>query len=140
MLALAAGIAGTAQIAVQGRLGGRIGAVEAVLVATVISFVVLVPVLLVARRGLGGLGQTPDVPRWMLAGGLLGAFIVLSITVAGPRIGTTATVALLIAGQLAAATVVDRFGWFGFERIGITPLRVVGIVLLIAGAALTLRR
>jgi transporter family-2 protein len=139
-LALAAGIAGTAQIAVQGRLGERVGAVEAVLIATVVSFLVLVPALLVARRGAGGLGRTVDVPRWMLLGGVLGAFIVLSITIAGPRIGTTATVALLIAGQLVAASLVDRFGWFGFEAIGLTPVRVAGIALLVTGAALTLRR
>jgi bacterial/archaeal transporter family-2 protein len=140
MLGLAAGAAGTAQIAVQGRLGERTGAIEAVLVATVVSFLVLVPAVLISRRGLGGLGRTGDAPRWMLLGGVLGAFIVLSITVAGPRIGTTATVALLIAGQLVAASLVDRFGWFGFEAIGLTPLRVVGIVLLVAGAALTLRK
>jgi transporter family-2 protein len=140
VLAVTAGLAGTAQIAVQGRLGERVGAVEAVLVATIVSALVLVPAVLVVRRGSGGLGQALDVPRWMLVGGLLGAFIVLSITVAGPRIGTTATVALLIAGQLVAAAAVDRYGWFGFERIGLTPVRAIGIALLVAGAALTLRR
>jgi transporter family-2 protein len=97
-------------------------------------------VLLLVRRGAGGLGEVGSTPRWMLVGGLLGGFIVLSITIAGPRIGTTATVALLIAGQLVAATAIDRFGWFGFERIGFDPVRAVGIVLLVAGAAMTLRR
>jgi bacterial/archaeal transporter family-2 protein len=139
-LALAAGVAGTAQIAVQGRLGERVGVVEAVVVATLVTAIVLIPVLLVVRGGLGGLADVPGLPRWLLLGGLLGGFIVLSITFAGPRIGTTATVALLIAGQLAAATAVDRFGWFGFERIGLTPIRITGVVLLVVGAALTLRR
>jgi transporter family-2 protein len=76
----------------------------------------------------------------MLSGGALGAFIVLSITVAGPRIGTTAVVALLIAGQLVAATAIDRFGWFGFERVGLDWPRLLGLALLTAGAALTLWR
>jgi transporter family-2 protein len=98
------------------------------------------PVLLLVRRGTGGLADMGSAPRWMLVGGLLGGFIVLSITIAGPRIGTTATVALLIAGQLVAATAIDRFGWFGFERIDLDPVRAVGIVLLVAGAAMTLRR
>jgi transporter family-2 protein len=65
---------------------------------------------------------------------------VLSITVAAPRIGTTAVVGLLIAGQLVAATVIDRYGWFGFDRVALDWPRVLGIALLAVGAALTLRR
>ena len=76
----------------------------------------------------------------MLAGGALGAAIVFSITIAAPKIGTTAVVALLIAGQLVAATVIDRYGWFGFDRVALDWPRVLGIALLAAGAALTLRR
>ena len=140
LLAFAAGVAGAAQVAVQGKLGERIGSLEAVLVATVVTAVAIGPALLLVRRGAGGLGELAGAPRWLLVGGLLGGFIVLSVTVAGPRIGTTATVALLIAGQLLAATAIDRFGWLGFERVGLDPLRVTGLVLLVAGAALTLRR
>ena len=76
----------------------------------------------------------------VLTGGALGAAIVFSITIAGPRIGTTAVVALLIAGQLVAATLIDRYGWFGFDRVALDAPRVIGIVLLAVGAALTLRR
>ena len=140
VLALAAGLAGAVQVAVQGRLGERVGSLEAVLIATVVTALAIGPVLLLVRRGTGELGEIGSAPRWMLVGGLLGGFIVLSITIAGPRIGTTATVALLIAGQLVAATVIDRFGWFGFDRIGFDPVRAVGIVLLVVGAAMTLRR
>jgi len=60
--------------------------------------------------------------------------------VVSPRIGTTATIALLVAGQLVAGTVIDRFGLFGFERIALSGPRVLGIALLAAGAALTLKR
>jgi transporter family-2 protein len=76
----------------------------------------------------------------MLTGGALGAAIVFSITISGPKIGTTAVVGLLIAGQLVAATVIDRYGWFGFDRVALDWPRVLGIALLAAGAALTLRR
>jgi transporter family-2 protein len=72
--------------------------------------------------------------------GSLQVAVVLSITVAGPEIGTTATVSLLIAGQLVAATAIDRFGWIGFERIPIGWARGRGLALLVAGAALTLRK
>ena len=139
-LALAAGAFGAVQVAVMGKLGERIGSLEAVLVAAIVTGIIALPALVVARQGLGGLGDTLAQPWWMLTGGALGAFIVLSITIAGPKIGTTAVVGMLIAGQLVAATVIDRFGWFGFDRVGLDWPRIVGIALLAAGAALTLRR
>jgi transporter family-2 protein len=139
-LAVAAGLAGAVQVAVMGKLGERIGSLEAVLVAAIVTGIIVVPTLVVARQGLGGLGETLSQPWWMLTGGALGAFIVLSITVAGPKIGTTAVVGLLIAGQLVAATLIDRFGWFGFDRVDLDWPRIVGIALLAAGAALTLKR
>jgi transporter family-2 protein len=139
-LAVTAGLFGAVQVAVMGRLGERIGSLEAVMVAAIVTGVIVLPLLLVARRGLGGLGETLSQPWWMLTGGALGAMIVFSITIAGPRIGTTAVVALLIAGQLVAATVIDRFGWFGFDRVALEWPRILGIALLAVGAALTLRR
>ena len=139
-LAVTAGAFGAVQVAVMGKLGERIGSLEAVLVAAIVTGVIVVPTLLVARRGLGGFGETLSQPWWMLTGGALGAFIVLSITIAGPRIGTTAVVGLLIAGQLIAATAIDRFGWFGFDKVGLDVPRLLGLALLSLGAALTLWR
>ena len=139
-LAVMAGLFGAVQVAVMGRLGERIGSLEAVMIAAIVTGVIVLPILLVARRGLGGMGDTLAQPWWMLTGGALGAAIVFSITIAGPKIGTTAVVALLIAGQLVAATLIDRYGWFGFDRVALDAPRVIGIVLLAVGAALTLRR
>ena len=139
-LAVVAGLFGAVQVAVMGKLGERIGSLEAVMVAAIVTGVIILPVLLAARQGFGGLGETLAQPWWMLTGGALGAAIVFSITIAGPKIGTTAVVALLIAGQLVAATLIDRFGWFGFDRVALDWPRILGIALLAAGAALTLRR
>lgn len=139
-LALAAGLAGSVQAAVMGRFGERIGTLEALAWATLLSSVIAVAVLLVARRGLGGLAEAWTAPKWLWAGAALGTFIVFTITVTSPRIGTTATIALLVAGQLAMGAVIDRYGLFGFEQIAFSWPRVLGIALLAAGAALTLKR
>jgi len=96
--------------------------------------------LFVVRRGPGDISGAWSSPKWLWLGALLGTFIVFTITVVSPRIGTTATIALLVAGQLVAGTVIDRFGLFGFERIALSGPRVLGIALLAAGAALTLKR
>jgi len=140
VLAFTAGLGGAVQIAVQGRLGDRVGSLEAVATAGVVVGVIALAALLIVRRSLGGVGDALGGPKWQLLGGVMGAFIVLAITVAGPRIGVVATTAFLIAAQLSLATAIDRFGWFGVERVAVSWPRVLGVVLLIAGAALTLRR
>jgi bacterial/archaeal transporter family-2 protein len=139
-LAFAAGLAGAVQVAVQGRLGDRVGSLEAVATAAVIGVVLSLALLVATRRSIAGVGDAVTGPKWLLLGGVMGVFIVLAITVAGPRIGIVATTAFLIAAQFSLAAVIDRYGWFGVEQIAFSRLRVLGIVLLVAGAALTLRR
>ena len=139
-LAFAAGLGGAVQIAVQGRLGDRVGTLEAVTTAVIIGSVIAILALLVTRRSLSGVGDAVAGPKWQLLGGAMSVLIVLAITVAGPRIGVVATTAFLIAAQFGLAAAIDRYGWFGVERVSVTWLRVLGIVLLVVGAALTLRR
>jgi bacterial/archaeal transporter family-2 protein len=140
VLAAAAGLAGAVQIAVQGRLNERVGSIEAAATASVVGAALALSVLLVARRSLGGLSDAVGGPKWQLLGGVMSICIILAITIAGPRIGVVATTAFLIAAQFALAAVIDRYGWFGVERIAFSWLRLLGIGLLVIGAALTLRR
>jgi transporter family-2 protein len=139
-LAFTAGLGGAVQIAVQGRLGERVGTLEALATAAVIGGILALVLLLVVRRSLGGVGEALVGPKWLLLGGVMGVFIVFSVTVAGPRIGVVATTAFFIAAQFGLAAAIDRYGWFGVERAATTWTRVLGIGLLLAGAALTLRR
>jgi bacterial/archaeal transporter family-2 protein len=139
-LALAAGLAGSVQAAVMGRLGERVGSVEAVAWATLLSVVLATAALLVVRGGLGGLADAWQAPKWLWLGAVMGTFIVFTITFASPRIGTAATIGLLVAGQLVAGAVIDRYGLFGFERIALSWPRALGIRLLAVGAVLTLKR
>ncbi len=138
--AFAAGLGGAVQVAVQGRLGDRIGSIEALTTAVVVASVTALVMLLVTRRSLGGLHAGFAGPKWMLLGGIMSVVVVLAITVAGPRIGIVATTAFLIVGQFSLATLIDRFGWFGIEQVPLAWTRVLGLVLLAAGAALTLKR
>jgi transporter family-2 protein len=76
----------------------------------------------------------------MWLGGLMGLTVVFAVTFGQPRIGASATIGILIAGQLVMGAVIDRFGLFGVTQIGISPARAAGIVLLGIGAALSLVR
>ena len=139
-MSLVAGVAGTVQIAVMGRLGDRIGVVPAFAFAAAAAAAIGILALLAVRRSLAGFADAVDQPAWMWLGGLMGAFVVLTITFAGPRIGTTATVAVFLVGQFAAAALVDRYGLFGLDRIAVGWPRMLGLALLAVGATLTLKK
>jgi bacterial/archaeal transporter family-2 protein len=139
-LVVAGGVAGAVQAAVMGKFGERVGTLEAFAFATLLTAAIAAALLAVTRRSLAGYGEAVREPVWLWSAAACGALIVLAITFAAPRIGTTATIGILTAGNLATAVVVDRFALFGLDRIGITWVRVAGVLLLAAGAALTLKK
>ena len=139
-LAVAAGLAGSVQVALMSRLGERIGVLEALAFSTAVTAALAFVILLLARHSVSGFERAIHQPWWMLLGGVMGLIIVLAITYAGPRIGVAATVGILIAGQLAMGAAIDRWGLFGSERIALHWPRLVGLGLLAIGAALSLRK
>jgi transporter family-2 protein len=140
VMSVSAGFAGSVQAAALGKLGDRVGTVEALGFSTLVAAVAGVTVLLVARRSLHGVPASLHQPAWLWLGGVLSAFIILSITIAAPRIGVAATIGLVIAGQLVVAAAIDRFGWLGAQQISLHWPRLLGILLLAIGAGLSLRR
>jgi transporter family-2 protein len=140
-LALAAGLAGSIQVAVMGRFGQRIGSFEALAANLLFSTIIATSVLLVLRQSLAGFGDALRSPWWYwVGGGGMGVVVVLTITVVTPRLGAAATIGLLIAGQLAMGVLIDRYGWFGVDQVPLTWPRALGVLLLAAGAVLALRR
>jgi transporter family-2 protein len=123
-----------------GRFGERVGTLEAFAFATLITAAIGSTLLVAARQSFAGYAEAARQPPWLWTAGAMGALIVLGITFAAPRIGTAATIGIITAGNLAMAAVIDRFGLFGLDKIALTWTRLAGIVLLAAGAALTLKR
>ena len=140
LLTVAAGLAGSVQIALMSRLGERIGVLEALGFSTALTAVLALVFVFGARRTLAGYGDAFRQPWWMLLGGVMGLLIVFTITYAGPRIGVAATVGILIAGQLAMGAAIDKWGLFRSERIPLGWPRLLGIALLAVGAALSLKK
>jgi bacterial/archaeal transporter family-2 protein len=139
-LALAAGLAGAVQAAVMGELGERAGVFPALAFSGIVAVVLALTMLLLAKQSLRGLGDVVREPLWLWTGGALSILIILAITVATPRIGVAPTIGIIIACNLLVAALIDRFGWFGLDRVALGWPRIVGLVLLGAGAALTLTK
>ena len=140
LLTVSAGIAGSVQVALMSRLGERIGVLEALGFSTALTAVLALVLVAVARHALAGYERAFHQPWWLLLGGVMGLLIVFTVTYACPRIGVAATVGILIAGQLAMGAAIDNWGLFRSEKIAIGWPRLLGIGLLAAGAALSLRK
>lgn len=140
VLAVAAGLAGSVQVALMSRLGERIGVFQALGFSTLLTAVLALALLVLTRRSVAGYERALHQPWWMLLGGVMGLLIVFTVTYAGPRIGVAATVGILIAGQLVAGAAIDKWGLFGSARIALHWPRLLGIALLAAGAALSLKK
>jgi bacterial/archaeal transporter family-2 protein len=137
-LTIVAGIAGAVQAAVMGELGERTGIFPALAFAGVVSVVLGLTLLLIVTRSFSGLGDVVRQPLWLWTGGALSVLIILAINVAAPRIGLAATIGTIIALNLVMAAAMDRYGWFGLDRVAIGWPRVAGLLFLGLGAALTL--
>lgn len=139
-LSATAGLAGAVQIAVMGELGERSGVFPAIALSGIVAFVLGIVVLYAAGSSLWGVREALREPAWLWSGGAISLFIILAMTVAGPRIGIAATLGILIAGNLVMGALIDQLGLLGLDRVPIGWPRALGIVLLAAGAALSLKR
>jgi bacterial/archaeal transporter family-2 protein len=79
-------------------------------------------------------------PAWSYVGGLIVASYVLTITFLVPRLGVGTAISFIVAGQIAAALVIDHFGLLRSLTVPLSPVRVLGAALMVAGVFLALRR
>jgi transporter family-2 protein len=56
-----------------------------------------------------------------------------------PRIGTTSTLVAIVFGQLMVALLIDHYGLLGSPQISATWPRILGVLLVAAGAVLVSR-
>ncbi|HEX9948262.1 MAG TPA: DMT family transporter [Allosphingosinicella sp.] len=110
--------------------------------AALISFAVGTVALIAVAMALGvrpSGGEVRALPWYAWTGGLYGAVFVAVAAFAAPRLGVTYFLMVAIAGQLAMALVLDRLGAFGIPRVEISPTRIAGVLLVLAGAFLVRR-
>lgn len=140
LLAILVGAGLTIQVGMNSTVRLTIGSP---VIATIINFTIGLAALVLFAVASGARvipGSTSFVPAWAWFGGLLGAAYVAATTMLGPRLGAAALLALTLAGQMVAAMVVDHYGVIGFPQNPVTPARLAGAALLVAGVLLIMRR
>ncbi len=135
----AGGIVGL-QAVVNARLGRELGnPALATLASFAIGTVFVMVYCLAVRVALPNSAALMRVPVWAWFGGLLGAFYVASIILTVPRLGAGTVAGLAVAGQMLMAVCLDHWGLLGLERHPVSPGRLFGIALLVAGVVLLKR-
>jgi transporter family-2 protein len=128
------------QAPINARLGRTVGSLQAASFSFLVGTFALVSISFVLEGGLGTLGRIGQVPWWALIGGLLGAVYVFVALQAVRTLGASGLTAVVITGQVGISIAIDRFGLLGVARSSIGPQRIIGLVLLIAGVVLVVRR
>jgi transporter family-2 protein len=133
LVAIAAGAGLAVQLVVNTQL--RLTAGSA-LWAAVIQFCVGLTALLVATAALRERIAVPALSRapwWAWIGGLFGATYIVVSVLLSRRLGAAVLLASTVVGQLVAALAIDHYGWLGAPVYRLSPTRVLGAALLVAG-------
>ncbi len=139
-LAAVAGVLVGMQAPVNSRLGKSVGSVQAATFSFIVGTIGLALVATLFYGGLGGFGHVGKAPAWAWIGGLFGAVYVTVAILTVQTLGVSGLTVIVISGQLVAAVAIDRFGLLGITKQPIGASRIVGLVLLVVGALLVVRR
>ena len=138
-LAVLIGIMGGIHVPINGALGDRI---QSPLLATVLFYAIGLMVagsafLIAGNRA--ALLALNEAPRWYFLAGAISAVVVGSSTFLIPRIGAVNLFAIVIALQMISRMVISNFGWLESPVAPISPFKILGALMLLAGAVLVVR-
>lgn len=137
LLAALAGVATAVQPAVNARFALATGSrVHGGVLNFVVGLFAMLMVALVLRVGVPEGERLNTAPWWSYTGGFMGAFFVSMAIILVPRIGALNYLAAMIAGQLLTSLILDHYGHLGLAVREITPGRLAGLGLVVAGVAL----
>ena len=77
------------------------------------------------------------IPPGQYTGGLIVGFYVASITFLAPRFGVGNAILFAVSAQLLTAAVIDHFGLAGALLRPLTPIRLTGLLIVVAGVVVT---
>jgi transporter family-2 protein len=84
----------------------------------------------------GALAGITTVNPILLTAGALGACLVFAIIWLIPQVGARALFINLLAGQVFGAMILSHFGWLGSPVQRVTPVHVIGALVMMAGVVL----
>ena len=72
-------------------------------------------------------------PKYVLLGGVMGAFITLTVIKSMDSLGPAKAVMLIVTSQIIVAYIIELFGMFGVEKQPFSWRKVIGAIVAIIG-------
>jgi transporter family-2 protein len=136
VLTMFLGVVLAVHLAMNGKVGAAIGNPRvANAVFWVIGAVGAVAIGLTGWKS-GALAPVGQVHPLLLTAGLMGTSLVFAIAWLIPQVGAGPVMITLLAGQVAGGLLMSHFGWLGSPVEPVTPTKVLGVLVMIAGVAL----
>jgi transporter family-2 protein len=124
------------QAAVNTQLRAATGsALWAAILSAGLTIVLLAGAQLLARDPLVWPNMSQQ-PWWIWIGGIMGALYVFAIASFTRHLGVALMFGSIVAGQLLAGVIIDHYGLFNSTVQRLSPARVIGALLMLAGLAL----
>ena len=89
--------------------------------------------LIFERNQAGIMSLTKIDDKYMLLGGVIGAFITWTVIKSMASLGPAKAVLLIVIAQLLVAYFIELLGWFGVEKSQFQMTKLIGIIIAIAG-------
>ena len=74
--------------------------------------------------------------KYVLLGGIIGAFITLTVILSMKNLGPAQAALLIVVAQLAVAYAIELFGWFDMEKAQFSWVKLVGLLIAVGGITL----
>jgi transporter family-2 protein len=137
LAALGAGISVAVQQVLNGSLRGSLASPAwAGFFSYLGGLLTMIVVLLAWREPFPSWKLMAATPWWAWSGGILGGVFILLVILLLPSLGAATLLALVVAGQMSAAVLMDHFGAFGLAQHSLSVSRLLGVGLVIAGVVL----
>lgn len=99
------------------------------------AFVVcMIAWFLTGRESIGTIARVE--PRYLLLGGIIGAFITITVIKSMGSLGPAQAAMLIVVSQLAVAYLIELFGLFGIEKHPFLWRKLIGMAIAVGGIIL----
>lgn len=94
-------------------------------------FVCIIAWFVTGRQNVTGMFQIEH--KYMLLGGVIGAFITMTVVKSMNSLGPAQAVLIIVVSQIIVAYLIEVFGLFGVEKTGFEWTKLAGAVVAIVG-------
>jgi transporter family-2 protein len=102
--------------------------------------IIFIIAIALSKTPLPPLKKVTSIPWYLFTGGLVGSFFILGALFLLPKLGATLFFGQVVLGQLLMTIILDHFGILGLPVHKIDFFRIVGIIFLIIGSSLILKK